>query len=373
MKTRSSYFRKCTLLLILLPFFLSLLSCGGLSSVLNSLLTDQNMESILSLSEQSGCKTIDIGELRGLISEVGDSNILDVFGISEDSLNALIDDYEAENRASLCLFTATLSGSTTHQSYFFTTDDNHTSNTWDITDVQITETLSDGSTQSYSPSGITAFSDFASDAANTAFSFSAVMDYSGSMSDNDLSALESGLTALYQNIPDNFRSEVMKFSEDVSMAQTYTDDNSALVLAVTSGDPDRSSTALYDGIYEGLTNTSSETAKVRFVIAFTDGLENASSHTRSEVVSLAQAQGIPLILIGMGTIVDVADLLQLANDTGGFFFYASSYAFLSTAFSELEEYLANTHVVTWTSANTSGVSSVTLGVGGGAFTGTYTP
>ena len=368
---KKSPFRKLTLVLILLPLWLSPLSCG-LSTLINSLLTDQNMENIINLSKQSGCETIDVDELSSLVSEVGDSNILDVFGISEDALNALIDDYAAENQSSLCIFTATLSGSTTHRAYFFTTDDNHTSNAWATTDVQITETLSDTSTQTYSASAITAFSDFVSDTTNTTFSFSAVMDYSGSMSDNDLSALESGLTTLYQNIPDNFRSEVIKFSEDVSVVQTYTDNNSALTSAVASGDPARSSTALYDGIYEGLTNTSAETAKVRFVIAFTDGLENASSHTQAEVVALSQAQGIPLILIGMGTIVDIADLLQLANDTGGFFFYASSYTFLSTAFSELEDYLSNTHVLTWTSTNLSGVSSVSLTVNS-TFTATYTP
>ena len=89
---KKSPFRKLTLLLILLPLFLSPISCG-LSTLINSLLTDQNMENIINLSKQSGCETIDVDELSILVSEVGDSNILDVFGISEDALNALIHYY----------------------------------------------------------------------------------------------------------------------------------------------------------------------------------------------------------------------------------------------------------------------------------------
>lgn len=359
---------KVSLFIFVLTF--SLVSCGSLSSIFNAF-TNQDIEEIIALVEQSGCQIIDVDQLRGLVSEVGD-DVLEVFGISEEQVNAEIDAYEADNRSSLCIFTAELSGSTTHRAFFFTSDNDHNTQTWNASEIEITETLSDGSTNTYPADSVTPFSDFASDASNTTFSFSSVMDYSGSMSSSDLSSLESGLTFLYQNIPDNFRSEVIKFSSSVQVVQTYTDNEEGLVSAVTGGDISRGATALYDGMYQGLEDTALETSKVRFIISFTDGLENSSTRSRSDVVTLAQTNEIPIINIGMGTIVDLAVLLEISNQTGGFFFYASNNTVLDAVFTQLSNYLNNTSVVTWTSADTGSVSSISIAAGD-AFTGSFTP
>ncbi|OVE81341.1 hypothetical protein BVY03_03920 [bacterium K02(2017)] len=359
-------------LIIALFFVVSLNNCGGLSSILSSF-TSQNLSEVLTLVQQSGCQTVNVNDLQSLVTDVSaNDEILDVFGVSKTDVDSLLTNYTTSDQSSLCIFTANVSGSTTHQLYFFTSDDNLSSSTWAASNISITETLSDGTTQTYTPDSITAFSDFSNDAANTNFSFSSVMDYSGSMSSSDISTLESTLTTFYQNLPANFRSEIIKFSSSVQETQSYTDSNSSLVSAIADQTISRGSTALYDGVNTGITNTILETNKVKFVIGFTDGLENSSTATKASVIAAAQASKLPIIMIGMGGFVNLAELIEVTNQTGGFFFYANSNASLSAIFTQLQNYINNTHVISWTSLNSSGVSSVAV-TAGNTYNGTYTP
>ena len=52
-------------------------------------------------------------------------------------------------------------------------------------------------------------------------------------------------------------------------------------------------TALYDALVTGIYNASSRTGP-NCVIAFTDGIDNQSTYTYSEVIQLALEKGIPL-------------------------------------------------------------------------------
>lgn len=357
-------------LVLLIPcLVIGLIHCGGLGSLGTTLnFTDQDIQELLDLARESRCPYIDTEELRDLIEEVGDE-AEEVFGISKEEAVNLINEYENEDHSSLCIIHAKVNEGTTHKAFFFTVDDSFNTSQWRTEDLQITETASDGTQQIFTPESVVGFSNYTNDVVNTTFSFGSVLDYSGSMSDEDLLLLEEGLSFLYQNLPDNFRSEVIKFSSDVETFQSYTDDNNILLSAVENQEISRGSTALYDGIYQGLSDTALESNELRFVVTFTDGLENSSSYSKDEVMSLAQSNDIPLINIGMGGLVDITLLLEISNQTGGFFFYASDNDTLETVFNLINETLTNTHVVTWTSSSTD-LSSVTITAG--SYTGSLT-
>lgn len=345
----------------LVCFSLSLTTCSLVGNLLA--FTEQDIDAILNLVQSNGCQVIDASALEGLVSAVGD-DVLEVFGIEEEDVLSRISAFSDGDQSSVCVMSADVEGSTTHRAYFFSFDDDLAAQNFNASDIQITETMSDGTTASYQGENVAVLSDFAADIANTAFSFSSVMDYSGSMSDEDLENLEIGLDFLYDNLPDNFSSEIVKFASNVEVTQEYTDDNSLLATAVTTRTISRSATALFDGLHQGLSDTSLQTNSLKLVIGFTDGLENSSDRTRADVVTVATDNDIPLILIGMGTIVDLAELQSLANDTGGFFFYAPTNDMLDVIFTRINEFLSNTHVVTWTSTASSGVSTVSIAAGG---------
>lgn len=81
-------------------------------------------------------------------------------------------------------------------------------------------------------------------------------------------------------------------------------------------------TALYDALYEGVANAGNRTGS-NCVIAFTDGIENSSSHTLDEVISLATEKAVPIYLIGSSE-SDLDTLQQIADETKGYLWDISS-------------------------------------------------
>ncbi len=78
------------------------------------------------------------------------------------------------------------------------------------------------------------------------------------------------------------------------------------------------STALYDALYVAVCKAA-EAEGAKCVIAFTDGYDNVSTKTESDVISIASTYGIPVYLIGIGDSVDTNVLQRLSEATGGYY------------------------------------------------------
>lgn len=78
-------------------------------------------------------------------------------------------------------------------------------------------------------------------------------------------------------------------------------------------------TALYDALYVAVCKAAEEDG-AKCVIAFTDGYDNVSAKTESDVISVAKMYGIPVYLIGIGNETDSYSLQQISNATGGFYY-----------------------------------------------------
>lgn len=191
-------------------------------------------------------------------------------------------------------------------------------------------------------------------------SFASVIDYSGSILDEDLDFVTDALTFLYQDIGAQYRSEVVKFSTDVQVTQTYTDVEEDLLTAVQDETYPRELTSLFDGMIQGIEDTSNETTtSLRMVILFTDGMDNDSENDYEDAKTLFQENDIPVCVVGV-SFADVDLLTDIAEDSGCFFIYRTVFDDLEGAFETITDLINNTYRVRFGTSTLEGYNTLKL-------------
>lgn len=151
-----------------------------------------------------------------------------------------------------------------------------------------------------------------------------VLDSSGSMdSSNKMQQAKNAANALIDQmeLEKGDQVEIISFDDFVYLEQDFSSQSELLKEAI-NGINTKGSTALYDGLYAGLFQTYYEDG-AKCVIGFTDGMENASSYTFDDVVSMAQNTGIPVFIIGIGEEYDAVALQNLASQCSGKYYSAN--------------------------------------------------
>lgn len=151
-----------------------------------------------------------------------------------------------------------------------------------------------------------------------------VLDASGSMDDyNKMQQAKNAANALISkmDLSGGDRAEIISFDTYVYLQQDFTSQELLLTEAVNNIDTN-GMTALYDALYAGLYQTYFESG-AKCVIGFTDGMENASSYTFDDVVTMAQNTSIPLFIIGIGEEYDADELRRLATECWGSYYSAN--------------------------------------------------
>lgn len=151
-----------------------------------------------------------------------------------------------------------------------------------------------------------------------------VLDASGSMIDwNKMDQAKNAAKALISRmkLDQGDQVEIISFDNYVYLGQDFTRQEDLLAAAIDNIDP-WGGTALYDALYAGLYQTHYESG-VKCVIGFTDGLENASSYTFEDVVTMSQNTSIPVFIIGIGEEYDADALRSLAAQCSGEYYSAN--------------------------------------------------
>ena len=146
-----------------------------------------------------------------------------------------------------------------------------------------------------------------------------VADVSGSMDGSPLTAAKNVMINFLQNIQFNIgdKASLVSFADEVYTDVAFTSDGAALASAVNRMSAGNS-TALYDGIYVAINQTAMQNG-AKCVIAFTDGMDNASKCTPDIIIELASRYKIPVFIIGVGSSIDTSSLISIANQTNGFY------------------------------------------------------
>jgi len=153
-------------------------------------------------------------------------------------------------------------------------------------------------------------------------SLALAMDYSGSLGD-DIYISEDAARIFVRQMSQNDRAAIIKFTGKVNVFQEFTGDTTLLMEAIAEPPSSREYTALYDAIYTGITMCLEESGR-RAVIAYTDGIDNYSSHSIDDVIAYAKVNNMPVFMIGLGTEIENDELERIATETGGVYLYADS-------------------------------------------------
>jgi VWFA-related protein len=181
----------------------------------------------------------------------------------------------------------------------------------------------------------------------TPISVCLVLDYSGSMSNAAIEALEEAAKIFVRNMYHDDYGEIIKFSIDIEIMQIFTGNKDALIDAIAER-PDfpRVSTCLYDAIYQAITDTAEQTNN-RAVIAMSDGDDNHSQKSISEVIEHATLNDVTVFTIGLDDKIDANDLRIIAEQTGGVYYESPTPDDLAAIYQALSIILKNQYQVTF--------------------------
>lgn len=150
--------------------------------------------------------------------------------------------------------------------------------------------------------------------------------------------LEDAKTALRAFIAD-FDSDkdamqIIGFRDMVDRSGSFMSDRTALQLGIDAMYAD-GGTALYDAIHHALKQMHPREG-IRAIIALSDGDDNSSTVGATAVISLARQIGVPVYVIGLGTVQDDV-LRRIARQTGGSYAYTKSSKGLTKIYDQLKK------------------------------------
>jgi hypothetical protein len=109
----------------------------------------------------------------------------------------------------------------------------------------------------------------------------------------------------------------------------------------------RSPTMTWDAVDYVVRQTANEINEKRAVILLTDGYDDGSKISLADLIKHAQDNNVAIFTIGLGT-VNVRDLEQLAQETGGIYFDAVTTDYLQDIYQDIVHLLTNQYELTFT-------------------------
>ena len=156
---------------------------------------------------------------------------------------------------------------------------------------------------------------------NAGLNIALIADKSDSISTEDMAKIKNVMTefinTLHYEVGD--KAEVLAFDTIVQQMCAYTDDKDLLAHGISQMHTD-GMTAFYDAVYAGINHAALQ-GGARCVIAFTDGMDNSSQNSGSDVIAYANEQQVPLYIIGVGSSIGETELWNIANATGGYYWH----------------------------------------------------
>lgn len=196
-----------------------------------------------------------------------------------------------------------------------------------------------------------------------------LLDTSGTMTGPGITAAKNAASNFIAGLGRDDRVALVTFNDTIKTHIGFTTDHQAArqelnLVDATSG----AGTCLYDAAFQAVQMTATVPSGRRAVILFTDGVDETPSgkqcsvHDADDVIDIANESGTrtPLYTLGMGRDVDQKILQQLAQDTGGRFFFSPDANQLDAIFIRLSDTLRSQYAIKYQSV--AGPGSHTLAV-----------
>jgi Ca-activated chloride channel homolog len=231
----------------------------------------------------------------------------------------------------------------------------------DVDVVQVTVTVSDGRGRFVPNIPQTAFhvledgrpqtiTHFASE--DVPLELLAAIDISGSMAPS-MVKLKSAVKQFLGDVPPQDQVTLLGFNDNIFTLTRKQTDPAERIKAVDRLAP-WGSTALYDVLLRGVEMLGRQTGR-KALIVFTDGEDQGSHATISDVERRLQSSDVTLYMIGQGRGVTMDSLRRvmerLANPTGGRALFTENADELHSAFADLLDELSNQYLLGYQSTN----------------------
>lgn len=164
-----------------------------------------------------------------------------------------------------------------------------------------------------------------------------VLDASGSMGGAGQAGAIQGAQKFVTDMTGGVdEAAIIWFNEIVTVARTMTKDK-ALLQSTIANLPASGGTAMWDACYECVRQViQSGTNSCRAVVLLTDGEDNSSTYTPTQIIQLATRNRIRVFTIGLGTSTgSMGDLMNIASATGGRFYQATTGTQLPTIYGDI--------------------------------------
>lgn len=184
-----------------------------------------------------------------------------------------------------------------------------------------------------------------------------VLDRSGSMNKSGkISGLQKAASEFVQLTKESDKTSLIAFNEQIHVLQPFTSDKSTLYRKIRSIEVG-GNTAYFDAIQRALELLRPVKGR-KAVIALTDGMDNSSRRSITQVIEFANKIGIPVFSIGLGARASgptqeggiyEEPLIRIAEETGGSYFYTPTADQLVKFYKELSIRLQSGYKITYLS------------------------
>ena len=212
---------------------------------------------------------------------------------------------------------------------------------------------------------------------NRGLNMSLVADKSDSISYSDMAKIKQVMTSFVESLDYEAgdKAEVLAFDSIVQQMCSFTDNVQLLKNGISNMSTD-GMTALYDALWDGI-NHAALRGGARCVVAFTDGMDNRSYYAPYEVIDYALAKQVPVYIIGVGSSVEASVLRNIAESTGGRYWYIDNLSDMSEIFEIIYVQQKEMYVVEYESDDESAARTVEVSMKGGGYEAgtedTFTP
>jgi VWFA-related protein len=177
--------------------------------------------------------------------------------------------------------------------------------------------------------------------ANATISLSILMDYSTSITNNPvvLESLQEAAGVLVQQLGEQDEADIAKFSNRVVfMLDDFSSDKAELLEAIAADPELPGGSLVYSSILAVMDRLKVRTKDRKAVVVLTDGQASSADSELSETIAAALEEDIPVFPVGLGS-VNIVDLTQLAEETGGVFYEPAAAENLSAVYQQLANLL----------------------------------
>lgn len=172
----------------------------------------------------------------------------------------------------------------------------------------------------------------------TPISVGIIFDVSSSMRENNnIRKAKNAIARFLQSGPPEDEYFLITFNDSVKLAHDFTNQSASIQSEVAFQKPG-GSTALYDAVYRGLDEVTRGTNDKKALILITDGEDNSSRYSHSEVRDFVKESDVQIYAIG-----EQGKLVYGRNHIRGIVSLTGGRSFFPTTFNELDYYIDLIH------------------------------